>query len=870
MNRMPRVIVAVTVLLFGSWAAAQEDAIVRSATPADQLKVPAGFKAELLHSAAPEQGTWVSMAVDDKGRLYVSAQAKEIPPKEPFKVDPVLRITLKPDGGGVERIEPVPLPVGGAMGMLWAFDSLYVSGVGPDGQAIYRLFDTDGDDRLDKLTLFKKVPDGWGEHGAHALVVGPDEKLYIAHGNSTSLVDGIADDSPHRNWAEDDLLPRIMDPVATFFDKLKAPYGYVLRTDPDGKRWELFAGGFRNQYDIDFNPAGELFTYDSDMEWDVGAPWYRPTRILHVTSGAEFGFREGTAKWPAYYPDSLGAAVNVGLGSPTGLKFGTRSNFPERYRSALFALDWTYGRILAVHLRPAGATYVADNPLPNPYYLERANSSPDVEEFLTGKGMPVSDVEFGADGAMYLIVGGRGLQSGLYRVSYAGAAGPAPAAARDGNADEWSDLRELRRSLEQFHGKPVPGAAGGSIWGRLGSADRHVRYAARVALESQPVGEWMDRAVGEQDPLTAMGALLALARVGGPDTQKPLLQALAKFPLDSLNEPLKLEKLRVIELSFVRQGRPSDDLVKLAVEKLGRQYPADTFALNRELSQLLVWLDAPDVVGKTLALMEAAKDPAEQIWYACVLREAKQWTPDQRTAYFSWFNRAAGFKGGNSLPKFVLAIRDRAMEKLTDAEREQLAVATEPASEAATPAGRAPAQRAVAREVQRQWTMADLEPELPKVSGGRDFARGKEVFASIQCAACHRFAGEGGGVGPDITAVSNRFSRRDLLESIVEPSKVVSEQYASYVIRTNKGETFAGQIVEENNDHVILVTDPLNDKREKIGNHRITAKKMSATSPMPANLIDVLTKDEVLDLLAYIESAGNPEAPVFAKEAAGN
>ena len=868
MKRPLAKVMTVAVLTCSSWAVAQDAPLApatlptlrREATPGEALKVPAGFKAELLHSATPAQGTWVSMAVDGRGRLYVSAQGTQIPPEPPFKTDPVLRITLRGDGGGVERVEPVPLPVGAAMGMLWAFDSLYVSGVGPDGQGIYRLFDTDNDDELDKVTLFKKVPDGWGEHGAHAMVVGPDDMLYIAHGNSTSLVDGVAADSPHRNYGEDDLLPRIMDPVATFFDKLKAPYGHVYRVDPDGKRWELFAGGFRNQYDIDFNPAGDLFTYDSDMEWDVGLPWYRPTRILHVTSGAEFGFREGTAKWPAYYPDSLGAAVDVGLGSPTGLKFGTRSNFPDRYKSALFALDWTYGRILAVHLKPAGATYVADNPLPNPYYLERAASSPDLEEFMTGKGMPVSDLEFGPDGAMYLIVGGRGLQSGLYRISYPAGGPPVHESARRAKSD-WDYARELRRALERHHGKRSP-AAVGEAWARLGNSDRHVRYAARLAIESQPVGEWMTRALEEEAPLAAISALLALARVGGPATQKPLLQALAKFPMDSLNEPLKLQKLRVIQVSFARQGRPSDDLVKVAVDKLGRQYPAESFALNRELSQLLVWLDAPDVVGKTLALMRAARDPAEQVWYAYVLGEAKQWTPEQRQAYFSWFNKAAGFKGGNSLPKFVLAIRDRAMGKLDEAERERIAAAVKPA-ESATPAARAPARPAVVREVQRQWTMADLEPELPKASAGRDFARGREVFASLQCLACHRFNNEGGGVGPDISAVSNRFSRRDLLESIVEPSRVISEQYASYVIKTKKGETFAGQIVDENNDHVILVTDPLTDKREKVGNHRITVKKMSTVSPMPANLIDVLTKEEVLDLLAYIESAGNPDAPVF-------
>src|SRR4051794_8418967 len=273
------------------------------------------------------------MVVDAKGRLYIS-------PQQAAPEGGLMRVTLN-DKGQVAKTEWPKVKVSGAMGMLWAFDSLYFSGDGPDGRGIYRLRDTNGDDELDDVKLWKKVPGGAGEHGAHALVLGPDGKsIFIVHGNSTGLIDGIAPDSPHRNYGEDHLLPRIKDPVATFFDTLKVPYGYVLKTDENGTKWELFAGGMRNTYDIDFNTDGELFAFDSDMEWDVGLPWYRPTRILHVTSGAEFGFREGDTKWPAYYPDSLPSVVDVGLSSPTGVKFGTRSNFPFNYKNAFFLCDW--------------------------------------------------------------------------------------------------------------------------------------------------------------------------------------------------------------------------------------------------------------------------------------------------------------------------------------------------------------------------------------------------------------------------------------------------------------------------------------------------------------------------------------------------
>ena len=165
------------------------------------------------------------------------------------------------------------------------------------------------------------------------------------------------------------------------------------------------------------------------------------------------------------------------------------------------------------------------------------------------------------------------------------------------------------------------------------------------------MSEWKDAALRETRPLPALTQLLALARVGGKDIQPDLLEALKKFPLDSLDDELKLLKLRVIKLSFIRQGRPAEDLVKMAVEKLGRQYPAKTFALNRELSELLIWLGAPEAIEKTLALLEAAPQE-EQIWYACMLRETPAWTKAQRERYFAWFGKARDFKGGNSLAKF--------------------------------------------------------------------------------------------------------------------------------------------------------------------------------------------------------------------------
>ena len=200
------------------------------------------------------------MTVDPKGRLIVSDQYGKL-----------YRVTLPPVGtkGGEIGVEPIDAPIGEAHGLLWAFDSLYV--VVNRGRTyesgLYRVTDTNNDDRLDKVELLRKL-DGGGEHGPHAVILAPDGKsLYVVAGNATRLTELDGSLVP-RVWGEDNLLPRMVD-GAGFMTNEKAPGGHIYRVSPDGKHWELVAMGYRNPFDIAFNRAGELFTYDSDMEWDV-------------------------------------------------------------------------------------------------------------------------------------------------------------------------------------------------------------------------------------------------------------------------------------------------------------------------------------------------------------------------------------------------------------------------------------------------------------------------------------------------------------------------------------------------------------------------------------------------------------------------
>ncbi len=839
----------------------------KPATPAESITVLDGFKVELLRSAQTGEGSWVGMTVDPQGRLIVSPQGKE----------PMLRITL--DGKGqIANLEKLNVPIGVAMGLLYAFDSLYVNGQGPQGYHLYRLRDTDGKGSYGEPELLRKWNGnrgGNGEHGAHGIVLGPDNKLYIVCGNFVDVPDDILPTSPHKNYADDLVLPRMEDGNG-FGAGRKPPGGYVVRMDKDGKNCELFASGQRNTYDIAFNPDGELFGFDSDMEWDWGSPWYRPTRAYHIVSGGDQGFREGSAKYPTYYQDSLPEVVNIGIGSPTGVIVPTKAKFPAKFRNAFWMMDWSYGRILAVHLQPKGASYTAA-----------------FDTILRGKPLNVTDMEVGPDGALYFATGGRGTQSGLYRVSYTRTAPDD----EDRKADMRSiEARKLRHQIESFHGKHDPKAVA-TAWPHLSSDDRFLRYAARIAIESQPVGEWKSKALDETNPNAGLTALLALARVGTTSDQPDLLNALKKFPTASLPEDQQLLKLRLIEVSFARQGRPSEDFVKTGIEKLSPLYPAKSWPLNRELSQILIYLDAPGVVAKTLDLVAKAETQEEQLHYIVALRKAKTWTPDQRKAWFSWFqNRSAGQDagatypaGGNyfvnastkhtaelekwftdvGLPKagngssynnFIKKLKKEVADSLNDAEKTELAAFIND-----SPLNAVIPKPQKEHKFVREWKMADFANELNGASRGRNYGNGREAFLAGQCVQCHRFNNEGGAVGPDLAGAGAKYTRRDLLESILEPSKVISDQYQNMTVTIKGDDDVTGRIVEDTATKLVIVTNPLTGEKVELRKSDVKGRVPSKLSPMPEGLASILTKDEILDLIAYIESAGNQRHAAFRK-----
>jgi putative heme-binding domain-containing protein len=790
-----------------------------------------------------KQGSWVSMCADPKGRLIVSDQYGGL-----------YRITPPALGGKAEstKVEKLPIPIGKAQGLLWAFDSLYiVVNASPAETGLYRVRSSDGD-TFGKVERLRPIS-GDGEHGPHAVMLTPDGKsLTVITGNQTRLMEPLAKSRVPRHWGEDLLLPRMPDGNG-FMAGVLAPGGCIYNVDPDGKKWELVSNGYRNPYDAAYNRHGELFTYDADMEWDINAPWYRPTRICQVTSGSEFGWRNGAGKWPSYYPDSVPAVVDIGLGSPTGVTFGYGARFPAKYQEALFACDWSYGKLYAVHLKPHLSGYKAE-----------------VEEFLSGLPLPLTDIVVNpTDGAMYFAVGGRKTQSGFYRVTYTGKEATAPAKSDDAGAD----LRALRHKIEAFHGK-ADARAIETAWPNLGHEDRLIRFAARVALEHQDPKTWQEKALTESKPTAAINALLGLIRSVAidphhrkkdtpkvDDTLKDLIfVAIDRLDWAKLDDAQRLDLLRLYQVALNRLGKPDAAKVGKIVTKIGAVYPSKIREQSVEALQILVFLEAPNVAAKTMKLIANAPTQEEQMSYALALRVLKTgWTPALRKEYFGWYVKAQTYRGGNSFQGFLRLMKADAVATLTPQEKLTLKPILDAKAVGKPPVVGKP------RPFVKAYTVAGLVPVVEKgLKTKRNFDLGKRLFAETRCYACHRYDNDGGSAGPDLTGVSGRFGVRDLLESIIEPSKVISDQYAAVHIEMTDGKTVIGRIVNLNND-VIMVNTNMEEPNTMTNVKRSKVETMvtSKLSMMPTGLIDTLEEDEIVDLVAFLLSRGDRKNKMF-------
>ena len=322
--------------------------VKKDATPAEALVVLPGFKVELLFTADPAaEGSWINMCKDGKGRLIVSGQPGSRSS----------RFTIK--DGKVAKVEKLDLPITEAMGMLYAFDSLYVNGDGPEGFGLYRCKDTKGAGQYDDVKLLKQLRRRSGEHGPHGLALGPDNKIYVINGNHTKLPDGL---SPRLAAQELPRGPPAAAAVGRQRPRGRHPRPRRLRPPHRRRRQDVGAGARPASATPTTSPSTPTASCSpSTATWSgTGAcPGTAPSASTTAPAGPSSAGGPAPASGRSTTPTACPPSWTSASARPTGVTNGVGAKFPAKYQKALYVLDWTYGRLLAVHLTPSGSSYTA-------------------------------------------------------------------------------------------------------------------------------------------------------------------------------------------------------------------------------------------------------------------------------------------------------------------------------------------------------------------------------------------------------------------------------------------------------------------------------------------------------------------------------
>jgi len=526
------------------------------------LRVPKGFEVSRFADDSLAHDIY-SMTIDAKGRVVVSGRG-------------YIRILVDSDGDGTAD-KAIPFadgPKTGAQGMYFHGPDLLCTG----DAGLIRYRDRNGDDRADgPPDLFLKLRSG-GEHDSHSIQRGPDGWWYLVSGNYAGI--------------DETYVTRPTSPIR------KPLAGTLMRLAPDMSGGEIVADGFRNSYDFAFTGQGDVLLYDSDGERDISLPWYRPTRVFQALPGSHAGFISRSWKRPAEFADMPPVVAKLGRGSPTGVVAYRHTQFPKKYHGALFVLDWTFGRVMA---------------LPLTAHNGRLTSTP--ISFMTGVGQfgfAPTDAAVGPDGSLYVCVGGRGTRGVVYRVRYQGTAGKsadvrvvpahnplltclrAPQPLSSWSRAKWvPQAQSLGRDLfRQAAGDETRPAADRiraieiltELFGGLDTADL-VKLAKSKSPEVRARAAWshgrthtarpnsilLQPFVEDAHPLVARFALEALSGAGGETDFKPLIAGLA-LQMNSDSRVVRQAAARLV-------GRLAPPAYRKLAEKLRDAPPQAQFAL---------------------------------------------------------------------------------------------------------------------------------------------------------------------------------------------------------------------------------------------------------------------------------------------------
>ncbi|MEC9095122.1 MAG: hypothetical protein VX776_00735, partial [Planctomycetota bacterium] len=511
-----------------------------------------------------------------------------------------------------------------------------------------------------------------------------------------------------------------------------------------------------------------------------------------------------------YYPDTLPPTLEVGPGSPTGVIFGRGTHFPAKYQNAFYACDWSYGRIYAIHLKQDGATY-----------------SGEWEFFASGTPLAVTDIVVGHDGALYFATGGRGNQSNIYRISYQERT---PLVTRPSISNSVKQRRNLSALSHQNQTITYD-----SLSPLLGSSDRTIRYSARTVLEHQPFETWRDDVFIELNTTALLEGLTGFARQAPASYQERIYPKLTSLKWDALSQEQRLASLRIFLILSERWGPPTGSEKEELLAYLDPQYPAAANNINKELASILSEFQPAGFTQRTLDSISDAESLMTQLHFLSILMDEgiHNFTAEQKTQLTTAIN-----------PYELRAVAHRKYR--AQSEELQLLIRTLGLPEVDDSLPILP--------VIQHWKLEDLLPLTESNSlTTADLENGKATFRKVRCDNCHRIGNAGGVLGPNLNGLAGRYSAQTILEHIVKPSKIISNQYQASTFIMTDGRQITGQIVNLSSGRYSVRTDPFRPfARTDILEKDIEEVIPSKVSLMPSGLLNALTRREIKDLLAYL------------------
>ena len=377
------------------------------------------------------------------------------------------------------------------------------------------------------------------------------------------------------------------------------------------------------------------------------------------------------------------------------------------------------------------------------------------------------------------------------------------------------------------------------------------------------------------------------------------LEKLNQINWEGLDAQQQVDLLRNYALVFIRMGQPESQARLAVIQKLKPYFPNSNNVINRELAQIMLYLNAEETVKILIDLLEkhtaektnissqmlseettlrseqygplireviAKMPPSEAIYYGMLLSHATEgWNKALREKYFLWFYDVLSATGGMSFKAYMENVRLQAMSNVPEEEKEyfeELSGVYSPSTVVENlPQPIGPGANYSGSTI-NQFLWGD---KMNNYNGA--LADGERAYQAALCVLCHRMKGEGGATGPDLTQISTKFGRYDLLYAIYSPNDEISDQYAFTLFHLDDGKKIAGRILSETTDSIKIMPNPLNTSYTvQLAKPSVVKKELSPISPMPSGLLNRLNEEEIKDLFVYLLSGADESHELYNNE----